>query len=79
MEKEQNQKSIFQITSSSFVMITGLFIILSMANNITGRAIGNAGDMNLVDIIIVFWGSLILIAGIWMWYRNDFHESIFEK
>ncbi len=75
----ENKKSMLQRVGSSFVIITGLFVMLVMTNSITGRAIGgNLSSIRILDLIIVFWGLLITAAGIWMIRKEDFNKSIFD-
>ena len=79
METYENKKSMLQMVGSSFVIMTGLFVILASANNITGKVIGaNSPSVDIIELIVVFWGLLITMAGIWMLRKKDFSESIFD-
>jgi hypothetical protein len=75
----KKEKTPFQITISTFVIIAGLFVVLTTGANITGNVIGNSGNTGFLEFIAVFWGMVVMGAGIWMISRKDFHESIFEK
>jgi hypothetical protein len=79
-ESENNSKRPrIQIISATFVMITGLFIMLSMANTITGRITGGSSvQVNISDISIALWGLLIMAVGVWIIKRKDFNKSIFD-
>ena len=79
MKKTKKEKSLFQITSSVFVMIVGIFVMLSVIGNITGNAIGNSGNVNYANFIIVLWGLVVLGIGVWMIRKGDFHDSVFGK
>lgn len=81
MEKYDNkpEKTLLQIVGSSFVIITGLFVMISIANTITGNVIGGSGRINFLDIAIVFWGLLVIAAGIWIIRVKDFTKSIFDS
>ena len=75
----ENKRPMIQIISAAFVMITGLFIMLSMANTITGRITGGPiTPVNVSDISIALWGLLIMAVGIWIMKKKDFNKSIFE-
>ena len=81
MEESENnsKKPNIQIISAAFVMITGLFIMLSMANTITGRITGGeANQVNISEISIALWGLLIMAVGVWIMKRKDFNKSIFD-
>jgi hypothetical protein len=81
MEESENnsKKPRIQIISAAFVMITGLFIMLSMANTITGRITGGSPpQINISDMSIALWGLLIMAVGIWIMKKKDFNKSIFD-
>jgi len=75
---EENQKSKLQLIGSSFVIITGLFVMISMADNITGRVVGYSQNVPILETAIALWGLLIMIAGVWMMIKKDFYKSIFD-
>ena len=79
MENNKPEKSMLQIIGSSFVIITGLFVIISLANTITGNVVGGTEGINMLDIAIVFWGLLIIAAGIWIMRTPNFSKSIFDS
>ena len=79
MKKNKPEKNLLQILGSSFIIITGLFVMIAAGNTITGNVIGGSGSINMLDIAIVFWGLLIIVAGIWIIGREDFHKSIFDS
>jgi len=68
-----------QIIGSALVMITGLFVMLAMANTITGRITSTHGPVSISEISIGFWGFLILAVGIWIIRRKDFSKSILDN
>jgi len=78
MKKNKSNKTLFQIIGSSFIIITGLFVIIATGNTITGNVVGGSKSINISDIAAVFWGLLTIIAGIWIIGRKDFHKSIFN-
>lgn len=65
---------LFQKTSSSVVIILGVIVILMTANfNLTGMAIGNNAVKPanpVLNLIVILWGFLLLITGIWMWFKK---------
>jgi len=79
MKKNKSKKTLFQIIGSTFIILTGLFVMFTISNNITGNVIGNSGSINLLDIAIVFWGFLIIVAGLWIISTKDFKKSIFKN
>lgn len=79
MKKVKKEKSLFQITSSFFVIITGIFVMLSVFGNITGNVIGSSGNFNYANLIVAIWGFVVLGIGVWMIKKQDFHESIFKR
>ncbi len=72
-----HKKSKLQLITSTFVIITGLFVILAMGNSITGNVTGS-GNISAIEIIVAIWGILIMMAGFWMLRKDDFHSSIFD-
>ena len=78
MKKDKSKRTLLQITGSSFIIIAGLIVAITTGDSITGKVIGESGSINVLDITVVFWGLLTIVAGIWMLSRKDFHESIFD-
>ena len=72
-----HKKSKLQLITSTFVIMTGLFVTLTMGNSITGNVTGSR-NLSAIEIIVAMWGILIIIAGFWMLRKKDFHRSIFD-
>jgi hypothetical protein len=80
-EKSDNKgkKTKTQIIGASLVMITGLFVMIAMANTITGGVTGKSSvNVSVSGIAIAFWGLLIISVGIWIMRRKDFNKSILD-
>jgi len=78
-DKNKTQKSKLQILGSSFIIVTGLFVMLAMTNTITGNVIGETNSGTVISISIALWGLLIVVVGIWMIRKPNFSKSIFDE
>ena len=79
MKKDKSRRTLLQIVGSSFIIIAGFLVAIITGNSITGKVIGESGSIGMLDLAIVFWGLLAIVAGIWVMSRKDFHESIFNN
>jgi len=79
MKNNKSKRTFLQTLGSLFIVITGLFVIVTIGDTITGNVIGPSGSIDFLNIAIVFWGLLIVIAGAWIITRKDFNKSIFNS